>query len=689
MPVAARRWSLGFYILLSTMVGTFALIMGLMLKPDWLLGGFVSLPRVVSSVGDNLNHGLEYLRLGQFSDAREEFEKCDLPICRFHVMELDFVAFGGGSEFFRNSATIDGNLDSQYMLSVLLSNEFLNITEYTSKSFGEGVLYLYAASTGSHPGALMAMGYRHLHGYGVPKRCETAALNYLEVAKPVANIYANSIPRAVELIRLNVEHDKKILSISEISLFTEVAHTSPEIALAVGKRFLLGTDGFPQDYTQGIRFLSMAANIGDDAAAWALLGYVHALGLGVDTNTEIAEEFFEKGIQDGLGMNGLGFLRFKQEQFVESFALFNQSATVSGSADGMFNLASLYLTGTGTVQNFQKAFMWFTEALRRGHTPAGYALAVMHLNGIGTVRDCSIAVSLLKEVAERGEWLAALLRTAHSLMALGETELAAVQLLKLAEAGHQVSQDNLAHLIESEQVGNRLFGKTTLEFKHIYAQRFYELAAAQGSVAAQLRLGDYAFDGKGIDSELVELDEDVVVLHHYRTNDPHRAFELYQKTLTDANKVATLTGANTPQWLTRIVATAEFNLGYQHHFGIGVRPNLYHASKHYRKAVPDNIHGKSIWLWLIDTFVYPAVTQEALTDESAADQPDTHAAHETPTDDTPTDETSTDESSTQEGSVQDSFAYYTNSVFKVIRNYRVILLMVLVWVLLILIYLKI
>ena len=31
------------------------------------------------------------------------------------------------------------------------------------------VLYLYAASTGGHPGALMAMGYRHLHGYGVPQ----------------------------------------------------------------------------------------------------------------------------------------------------------------------------------------------------------------------------------------------------------------------------------------------------------------------------------------------------------------------------------------------------------------------------------------------------------------------------------------------------------------------------------------
>lgn len=52
----------------------------------------------------------------------------------------------------------------------------------------------------------------------------------------------------------------------------------------------------------------------------------------------------------------------------------------SGSADGMFNLASVYLTGVGVEQSFQKAVLWYTQALDRGHTPAAYSLAIMHLN---------------------------------------------------------------------------------------------------------------------------------------------------------------------------------------------------------------------------------------------------------------------------------------------------------------------
>ena len=38
-----------------------------------------------------------------------------------------------------------------------------------------------------------------------------------------------------------------------------------------------------------------------------------------------------------------------------------------------FNLASLYLTGNGVAQSFQKAVLWYTQALDRGHTPAASA----------------------------------------------------------------------------------------------------------------------------------------------------------------------------------------------------------------------------------------------------------------------------------------------------------------------------
>ena len=622
-PVGRPRRSLGFVILVSTMIGIFSIVFGVILMSlnvssyhqhgeAWgrsaaeIVPVFSSLPsETVDQATLHFKQGMDLYIAGDYRGAISEFSECKtMRACEYFLSEIDFFKSGFVNGNDMDQLAKSGNPDAQYLTATLLSNRFVNLTEYTSYTFPKSVLYMYAASTMVHPGALLAMGYRHLKGYGVPKRCETAALNYLEVAKPVANIYANSIPRAVELVRLNVEKDKKILSINEISLFTQVANTNSEIALAVGKRFLLGTDGFAQDYGQAHKFLTLAATKGDEPAAIALLGYMYALGLGVVTDMKIAEDFFKKGLSDGLGLNGLGYLRFKQELVEESFQLFNRSAT-AGSSDGMFNLASLYLTGTGTHQNFQKAIMWFTEALRRGHTPAGYALAVMHLNGIGTVKDCPTAVTLLKEVAERGGYVSSTLRAAYQYLGQDDKELAALNFLKLAEAGHQVAQENLAYLIDSGQAGADLF-LINPENQHVYAQRFYELAAEQGSIASELKLGDYAFKGSGIEAELLEAhDGSVMVSHKTREVDFKEAIKRYKKAKESGQKVLNLMHANGPSWINNIVETAEFNVGYMYHFGLGVRRNLVEAGNHYRRAIPQESHGRYLLEWLVNKLVAP------------------------------------------------------------------------------------
>jgi TPR repeat protein len=615
-----RRWSAGYIILVSTMVGIFALVFGVLvisIKPELIQPIYSTDFHSLSDLGPPEGHTavLEFFRQGDLDRTRMALEECKESdtVCIYHRKELEFFESQFDLSLLKASVPHSPNPDLQYLYAIMVSNRFDNFTEYTSDTFPLSVLYMYAASTAGHAGALMAMGYRHMHGYGVPKRCETAALNYLEVAKPVANIYANSIPKAVELVRLGVEKDKKLLTLPEISLFTEVANTNPEISLAVGKRFLLGTDGFPQDYAQAFRFLSMAARTGAPAvasSAWALLGYIHALGLGVDANVAKAEEYFELGIEDGLGMNGLGYLRFKADRFNEAFNLFNQSAA-AGSSDGMFNLASMFLTGTGTNQNFQKAFMWFTEALRRGHTPAGYALAVMHLNGIGTIRDCGVAVSLLKEVAERGDYVAQTLRAAHAFLGNAQTkELGVLQLLKLAEAGHQVSQENLAHLIDSGKAGERVFPSLDENPRWVqtYAQRFYELAADQGSVTSQLRLGDYAYYGWGLKAEFSHDPQTpgvAGIVHAPNEPDFPAARKQYVKARDEAAKVASLTGGGLA-WVNKVVGTASFNLGYMHHFGIGTRKNLFEASRQYRRAISKETHGAWILERIIDWFVYPS-----------------------------------------------------------------------------------
>jgi len=597
-------------------------ILVLSMRPDLMsaispLREFHSVPSDFDSTA-----ALEWFRQGNLDRTISALRDCKPadPACNYLETELKFFASEFDDSELEKIAQKSPNPDIQYLHALMLSHRFNNVSEYTATSFPKSVLYMYAASTAGHPGALMAMGYRHMHGYGVPKRCETAALNYLEVAKPIANIYASSVPKAVELVRLGVEKDKKIMTLPEISLFTEVANTNPEISLAVGKRFLLGTDGFPQDYVQAVKFLSLATAGAPAVAssAWALLGYIHALGLGVEADPEKAEDMFQRGIEDGLGMNGLGYLKFKNEKFTEAFQLFNQSAA-AGSSDGMFNLASMFLTGTGTVQNFQKAFMWFTEALRRGHTPAGYALAVMHLNGIGTVRDCGVAVSLLKEVAERGEYVAQTLRAAHAFLEKsGTKDLGALQLLKLAEAGHQVSQENLAHLIDSGKLEGNLF---TEKFQQIFAQRFYELAADQGSVTSQLRLGDYAYHGWGLQAEYARDEQGYTdIVHKKKEPNYEEARKRYVKARDEAAKVASLTGGHLG-WVNKVMGTASFNLGYMHHFGIGTRTNLFEASRQYRRAISKDSHGAWVLEKLVDVFVHPPDVPDEPIEEDVIPEP--------------------------------------------------------------------
>merc|ERR1719217_1649302 len=295
-----------------------------------------------------------------------------------------------------------------------------------------------------------------MKGYGVPTSCSTAALNYIEIGKNITEVYSSGMPQAVELIRLNVPRDKKQMSQTEVNLFLQMAaNGDTTVAASIGKRYLLGIDRFPQDYGLALHHLKAAAAV-NHAGALALLGYMYCLGVGVEQDLDVAYSYFvSSSIQDDpLGHNGLGYIYFRgtsiqQRNLKLASYHFNESA-YGGSADGMFNLASMYLTGNGVEQSFQKAVLWYTQALERGHTPAAYSLAVMHLNGIGTVRDCDIAVNLLKKVCERGEWVSSKLVDAYE---FGEKQpdRAALLFLKLAEAGHEVAQMNVAHLLDSGQ----------------------------------------------------------------------------------------------------------------------------------------------------------------------------------------------------------------------------------------------
>eukprot|EP00929_Paragymnodinium_shiwhaense_P090846 TRINITY_DN50942_c0_g1_i1.p1 TRINITY_DN50942_c0_g1~~TRINITY_DN50942_c0_g1_i1.p1 ORF type:complete len:788 (+),score=191.28 TRINITY_DN50942_c0_g1_i1:84-2447(+) len=552
-----------------------------------------------------------------------------------------------------------GDPDSQYALGVLHSN-LLDEVVGSAGSGGassnseaahvfrrggaaQAVLQLYAAAMSGHPGALMAMGYRYARGYGVEKSCDTAALYYIEVARKVANVYSAGMPQAVELVRLGVEgQDRTSLSRSEVSLFVELAGAGDaNVALAVGKRYLLGIEGFTQNYTKAAQHLHAAARQ-QVASATSLLGYMYTMGLGVQKSLDVAYSFFVTASMqdDALGHNGLGYFHFHgitvgadkpgPPNLELAVKHFNASAR-GGNGDGMFNLATLYMTGMGVEQSHRQAMIWYTKALDRGHTPAAYALAILHLNSIGTAKSCKIAVDLLKRVCERGSWVAHKLQQAYQ-QKDSSPESTAWLFLRLADSGHEVAQMNFAQLLDSGNTrlladasrktstwpaGGSVSGALEpLAEKHVarmYAQRHYEMSAEQGNVVSDLKLGDYAYYGWGVrindgseaEEEFAKFDDDAAVeaeLQRLLEGGPPEVTFVQQEAspqlaLSHYKRIsATRVVAN---WMQPFVARASFNIGLMHHFGVGTTRSAGLAQQYYTHCLDVDPDGVWLPIWLM------------------------------------------------------------------------------------------
>ncbi|CAK0812148.1 unnamed protein product [Prorocentrum cordatum] len=469
------------------------------------------------------------------------------------------------------------------------------------------VLYLYAASTAGHGGALMAMGYRHqprLRGASGVLHRGAQLSGHIDVAMRVVNIYSAGMPQAVELVRINVrQEERKVVSSAEMQLFIQMAASGDvAVAYAIGKRWLLGIEGFRQDYDKARQYLTMAATA-DHPAAQGLLGYMYCLGLGIPQNLDTAYGYFLSASLRGdeLGHNGLGYLYFRgtsvhARNYKLAFRHFNESAD-KGSSDGMFNLASMYLTGTGTTQSFQRAVLHYTQALDRGHTPAAYSLAIMYLNGIGAPVNCDIAAKLLRTVCERGSWVADKLADATALSEKSP-DRAALLYLKLAETGHEVAQMNVAHMFDVGQ-SSLLFpgdaptedastAEATRQHGRILAQRYYEMSAEQGSPSSELRLGDYAFYGWGMSASFQDGEDDADDGAGNSEPSPSPEVKIrpqavdYEASLARYRRTAetTVTGL----WMQSFVARGYFNLAFMHQFGLGVPQDVHLARAHYHKS---------------------------------------------------------------------------------------------------------
>ncbi|MEN5083383.1 tetratricopeptide repeat protein [Bosea sp. TWI1241] len=160
-------------------------------------------------------------------------------------------------------------------------------------------------------------------------------------------------------------------------------------------------DSTAGDQAGAVRALEFAASRGHLAAQFKL-GRVYASGDGVPVNDLKAFEYFSKiadenadqipGTSDGrivaaafVALGGY-FLDGIKGTYVKpnpdrAFDMFHYAASYFGDPDGQYNLARLYLNGTGARRDARQAARWMKLAAEKGHAPARAVFGDMLLRG--------------------------------------------------------------------------------------------------------------------------------------------------------------------------------------------------------------------------------------------------------------------------------------------------------------------
>ena len=193
-----------------------------------------------------------------------------------------------------------------------------------------------------------------------------------------------------------------------------------------------------RDYNAGdkegaARALEYAAGQGHALALWKL-GRMYAEGDGVPHDDLKAFEFFSRIADDttddgpdaqnsgvmASAFTALGayFLDGIKGTYVRpnperAYDMFNYAASYFGDPNAQYNLARLYLDGTGVEADPRQAARWFNLAAEKGHAPAQALLGELLVNGQGVPKQRArglMWLSLAREAAQgrKDDWIVAL-----------------------------------------------------------------------------------------------------------------------------------------------------------------------------------------------------------------------------------------------------------------------------------------
>lgn len=399
------------------------------------------------------------------------------------------------------SADKHGNPDAQFLLGALLAFN----DDGNDANGAQSVLYHHFGTRGGSIASSMALGYRHLHGYGVLRSCETALRHYKFAADRVISTQSSVRPVQVfsrpapfrisdnnsknqrppahaeedlhrmEYLRQRARgsSDPALLEkAASVVLFSDL----PQVVLSTST-FAYEDGGDEQEQLVAARnleakaLLDRAVGLGSFSAK-ALLAHVYAYGLGgFRQDVPQAIRLYEEALNESAtanetsaeAANGLGLIYFNgvgdtRVDYEKAMRLFKVSAR-KGHADGVYN------TGVLLSEAYpQRAQEYLEASAHVGHLKAQFKLARLKEKARFSATKaqfqqphagdtaCEEIVRLYKQVAENSREGTELLESAAAAFFFANDWQQALQLyLVAADMGYEVAESNAAWLLERQR----------------------------------------------------------------------------------------------------------------------------------------------------------------------------------------------------------------------------------------------
>jgi len=456
----------------------------------------------------------------------------------------------------------EGNAKAQAIIGMFHGSGF-----FVEHSQSRAVLNLKFAALGNDNEAKMALGNKYLHGLGVRKSCPNALYHYQFVAEKVATAAKTlthspyvSQSRILDEDEIKDDQSAEVLLDDELLEYYSYLSNKGDVHSQVSLAQLLLQRGFDDDVSKAAQLFQEASNSGNALGA-AFLGRMYLEGVGVPASNLTAFKLFKLAADQGnaIGQAGMGvmYLEGRATQINPRTAVkYFQASADQGWNEGQLRLGLAYMKGDGVRKDTTEALKYLTLASKEHTAGFGNLLAFWYMaeifannkDGLSSI-NCMRAVSYYKFVAEHGPWNK-LFTHAWRHWKNANIDSALAIFSYLAELGYEKAQSNLATILDDHVLKNDILSRNN----HERAFMNWKRASNQNFPAARLRVGDHHWYGLGVERNYAQ------AALYYRMcsedNDPHAS------------------------------AQALFNLGYMHHFGMGL-PKDYHLSKRFYDAAAE------------------------------------------------------------------------------------------------------